>query len=58
MIEVTANVTVVMRSQYVNVSKQHVLHLKPMQCYISIISYFLKKVNIGGNRVFLKNVLL
>ena len=38
MINVLAKVTVVIMSQYINVSNQYVVHLKLMQFYMPIIS--------------------
>lgn len=36
--EVLANAMVVISLLYINVSNQRVVHLKPIQCYMSIIS--------------------
>ena len=43
MTEVLTSAKVVVTWQYINISNQQVVHLKLTQCYMSIISQFLRK---------------
>lgn len=51
MIEVLAKATGVIILQYTNVSSQHIIYLKHTQCYMSIISQFLKRNFKSKNRI-------
>lgn len=42
-VELLANTPEVIMSQYINVSSQHIVHLKRTPCYVSAVSRFKKK---------------